>query len=74
MPVKKKSKGTTPATDIDDNAMVIDTPEPAVATKHDLLNDPWTDEQETSLFKGVIKWKPAGMDQHMVFVLSNNIS
>jgi MRG-binding protein len=65
MPPRKKAKGgnqaaSTPAADED--AMIIDTPqvEEPVKPSYDILKDPWTDEQETSLFKGIIKWKPAG--------------
>ena len=63
MPPKKKAKSTaasTPAPDVDENAMVIDTDAPSELPKPDPLQDPWSDEQETSLFKGIIKWKPCG--------------
>jgi hypothetical protein len=58
---------STPAQDED--SMVVDTPDVAEtpdvvesSRKEDfeILKDPWTDEQETSLFKGIIRWKPAG--------------
>ena len=29
-----------------------------------LAPDPWTDEQETALFKGIVKWKPVGKFDH----------
>lgn len=32
---------------------------PAPTDKH-LLNDPWTDEEEIGLFKGLMQWKPTG--------------
>lgn len=64
MPPRKKAKGSvraasTPAAE--DDSMVADTPSKPDPEPYDTLKDPWTDEQETSLFKGIIKWKPAGM-------------
>lgn len=70
MPPRKKAKGPTRAASTpapDDDPMVIDTPQAGESTKeeptkpeNDFRNDPWTDDQETSLFKGIMKWKPAG--------------
>lgn len=35
--------------------------EDEAATPQDsILNDPWTDEEESGLFKGLIKFKPTG--------------
>ncbi len=31
------------------------------APKHDVVADPWTDEEETALLKGIIRWKPVGV-------------
>jgi MRG-binding protein len=66
MPPKKKNRGSlakasTPVRD--DDAMVVDTPEVPKTPQedsYDILKNLWTDEQETSLFKGIIRWKPAG--------------
>ncbi|KAI9746237.1 MAG: hypothetical protein M1818_000918 [Claussenomyces sp. TS43310] len=57
-------KASTPVQD--DEAMAVDTPEVAETPEktYDILKDLWTDEQETSLFKGIIKWKPSGMHKH----------
>lgn len=64
MPPKKR-KGSIQATSTpveDHDAMAIDTPQKFEVPKpsYNILKDPWTDEQETSLFKGIVKWKPAG--------------
>ncbi|OAQ63201.1 CT20 family protein [Pochonia chlamydosporia 170] len=72
MPPRKRARGqaaATPSATRDDDAMDIDTPATSDAggpPKHDgpNYNEMWTDDQIASLFKGVIRWKPAGMHKH----------
>lgn len=69
MPPKKRARGgvqaaATPTTSRDDDAMDVDTPQaggtPADKDGVPAHSDLWTDDQIASLFKAVIRWKPAG--------------
>lgn len=67
MPPRKRARGQTTAASTparDDDAMDVDTPREAHSSpvKEEMsgFNAMWTDDQVSSLFKGVIRWKPAG--------------
>ena len=83
MPPKRKGRSSlasvtaptpkTPTPARDDDAMDVDTPQPAdtpVAAQtnqpdpHEVLNNVWTADQESSLFKAIMRWKPCGMHKH----------
>lgn len=66
MPPKKRSRQrsrtvSTPAGDAVEQAEE-ETPSPMKVDleMESVISDAWTDEQEISLFKGMIRWKPAG--------------
>ncbi|POS84132.1 hypothetical protein EPUL_002132, partial [Erysiphe pulchra] len=68
MPPRRKSRGNirieSVATADDEDTMVTHITPQTNKHPYDILKDPWTDEQETSLFKGIVKWKPAGIHKH----------
>ena len=64
MPPRKKarlSRATTP--DHRSQATTPTAADPASPNKpgQHMLDDPWTDEEEIGLFKGLMRWKPTGM-------------
>jgi len=70
MPPKKKSKASAQIASpppVNEDPMDIDGEE---LPPFELLNDHWTDDQEASLFKGIMSWKPTGKT---IYVCSGQI-
>ncbi|KAL1305326.1 hypothetical protein AAFC00_002226 [Neodothiora populina] len=74
MPPKKRSRISAAASPIPPPSASKETP---AETSHEdgeanaqaeldalVVADPWTDEEEIGLFKGLIKWKPTGIHKH----------
>lgn len=69
MPTKRRGRvppSTASAAAHDDGAMDVDSPQGSDGPDGDLddtaatSTEMWTDDQVASLFKGVVRWKPAG--------------
>ena len=58
-PRKKAAQATAPVSQASPDELMPDRPADE-STSPEVALDPWTDEQEISLFKGIIKWKPVG--------------
>lgn len=82
MPPKKKGRipsgaaPTPPGDPAEHTVEVISRSVEPNAAKDKNISDPWTDEQETSLFKAMIRWKPVGSfsdDVGRGFVLTGTV-
>ncbi|KAF2472984.1 CT20-domain-containing protein [Lindgomyces ingoldianus] len=81
MPPRKRAKASAASTPLaetqpktpQDTGVAVQSQQ-ASPQNENLLNDPWTDEQETQLFKGMMKWKPTGLHKHFRMIsIQNNM-
>jgi MRG-binding protein len=61
MPPRKKAKASAASTPLRDTQPKTPQDSGPAQAQDDGISDPWADEQETQLFKSMMKWKPTGM-------------
>ncbi|KAF2663515.1 CT20-domain-containing protein [Microthyrium microscopicum] len=74
MPPRKRARHSTrnSSTPLQETQPKVPPPQPAIPQKLSIYadaianaqNDPWTDEEVTLLFKGLVRWKPTGIHKH----------
>jgi MRG-binding protein len=60
MPPRKKAKASAASTPLRDTQPKTPQDSGPTQAQDDVPSDPWADEQETQLFKSMMKWKPTG--------------
>ena len=60
MPPRKKTKASAASTPLGDTQPKTPQDSGHAQSQDDALNEAWADEQETQLFKSMMKWKPTG--------------
>lgn len=66
MPPRKRARVSQAASPTPTSLPKTPTPagSPPGKIENQVIDDPWTDEEEIGLFKGLLKWKPTGMCTH----------
>jgi MRG-binding protein len=72
MPPRKKAKASAASTPLGDTQPKTPQDSGATQAQDDALNDLWADEQETQLFKSMMKWKPTGIILHVPLTIVSN--
>ncbi|KAH7371444.1 chromatin modification-related protein EAF7-domain-containing protein [Pyrenochaeta sp. MPI-SDFR-AT-0127] len=72
MPPRKKAKASAASTPLADAQPKTPQDSGLAQSQDDVLNDTWADEQETQLFKSMMKWKPTGLHKHFRMISIHN--
>ncbi|KAH8723672.1 chromatin modification-related protein EAF7-domain-containing protein [Phaeosphaeriaceae sp. PMI808] len=73
MPPRKRAKASAASTPLRDTQPKTPHESGRAPSQDDeVLNDAWADEQETQLFKSMMKWKPTGLHKHFRMISIHN--